>query len=82
MAEIIIKVGKSVVTTSSDDLIEVNETPDGVNFVLKDGMSVTYIHPYMPSSVKQLIKNTADHMTGKKIIFEPDNPKTPARIEN
>jgi hypothetical protein len=81
MAEILIKVEGTVVTTSSDNLVEVNETPDGVNFVLKGGISVNYVHPYMPSSAKQIIKNTADHMGGgKKIVFEPANPKRPAMI--
>ena len=80
MSEIIIKEGNTVVNTTSEELVEVNETPDGINFVLKGGLSINYVHPYMPSSAKQIIKNTADHMKGKKIIFEPGNPKRPAMI--
>lgn len=80
MAEITIKVEGTVVNTNTDNLVEVSETPDGVNFVLKGGLSVNFIDPYMPSSAKQIIKNTADHMKGKKLIFEPANPKRPAMI--
>jgi len=82
MAEIEIKVEGTIVKTTSEQLVEINETPDGVNFVLKGGLSVNYVHPYMPSSAKQIIKNTADHMKGKKIIFEPANPKRPAMISD
>jgi hypothetical protein len=82
MSEIIIKVndGNTIVTTNTDELVEVNETPDGVNFVLKGSLTIQFMDPYMPSSAKQVIKNTADHMKGKKIVFEPDNPKRPAMI--
>jgi len=83
MAEIIIKVGKNTVTTSSEDLVEVNETPDGVAFNLKGGLSVLFTNPYMPASAKQIVKNTADKMGGgKRLIFELDNSKTPARVES
>lgn len=82
MAEIKIKVGNTTVSTTSEELVEVNETPDGVVFGLKGGMSVLFTDPYMPSSAKQIVKNTADHMKGKKIIFELDNPRRPAMVEN
>ena len=80
MTEIIIKVSNTEVKTASEDLIDVNETPDGVNFNLKGGLSLFYIDPYMLSSTKQIIKNTADHMQGKKIVFELDNPSRPAMV--
>lgn len=82
MAEIKIKVKDTIVNSSSEALIEVNETPDGVVFSFKGGLSVMFTDPYMPSSAKQIVKNTADHMQGKKIVFELDNPKRPAMIEN
>ena len=82
MTEMLIKVGNTVVTTSSKEVIDINETPDGVVFVLKGGLSVLFTDPYMPSSAKQIVKNTANHMSGKKIIFELDNPKCPAMVEN
>jgi hypothetical protein len=82
MSEIIIKVkgGASEIKTNTDELVEVNETADGVNFVLKGNLTIQFIDPYMPSSIKQIIKNTADHFDGKKLIFEPDNPRRPVMV--
>jgi len=82
MAEIEIKVGGTIIKTSSEEMIEVNETPDGVVFALKGGLSVMFTDVNMPSSTKQIVKNTADHMKGKKIIFQLDNPQRPAMVEN
>lgn len=86
--QIIIKIGKTVINTTSKELAEVNETPDGVVFEIKGGMSILYTNLHMPSSAKQIIKNTADQMinnmeddTKSKLIFEPGNAKAPARIE-
>lgn len=81
MSEIIIKVGNTNITSSTEELVEVNETADGVIFVLKGGLSIVFMDPYMPSSAKQIIKNTADRMKGKKLIFEPANPKRPAMVD-
>ncbi len=80
MAQITIKVGNTKVETTSEELIEVNETADGVVFGLKGGLSILFTDPYMPSSAKQIVKNTADHMKGKQLIFELDNPKRPAMV--
>lgn len=80
MTEIIIKVGNTKIQSTTEELVEVNETPDGVVFGLKGGLSVIFTDPYMPSSAKQIVKNTADHMKGKQLIFELDNPKAPARV--
>ena len=80
MTEVIIKVGNTEVKTSTEELIDINETPEGVNFNLKGGLSLFYVDPYMPSSTKQIIKNTADRMRGKKLVFELDNPIQPAMV--
>jgi len=81
MAEITIKVGDIKVEASRKDLIEVNETPDGVSFTFKGGIQILFTDPYMPSSAKQIVKNTADHMKEKRLIFELDNPRAPARVD-
>ena len=80
MTEIIIKVGNTKISTTSEELKDINETPDGVNFNLKGGLSLFYVNLNMPSSTKQIIKNTADLMRGKKIIFQLDNPTRPAMV--
>jgi len=81
MAEITIKAGDVKVEASRKDLLDVNETPDGVSFTFKGGLQVLFTDSYMPSSAKQIIKNTADHMKEKRLIFELDNPRMPARVD-
>ena len=81
MAEITLKAGNVKVEASRKDLISVDETPDGVSFSFKGGLQVLYMNPYMPSSAKQIVKNTADQVREKKLIFELDNAKRPAMID-
>lgn len=81
MAEITIKVGGVKLEASKNDLVDVSETPDGVVFSFKGGLQALFTDPYMPSSAKQIVKNTADNIKGKRLIFELDNPKAPARVD-
>jgi len=81
MAEITLKAGNVKVEASRKDLISVDETPDGVSFSFKGGLQVLYMNPYMPSSAKQIVKNTADTVKEKRLIFELDNAKRPAMID-
>lgn len=81
MAEITLKAGEVKVEAARSDLISVDETPDGVSFTFKGGMQVLYTNPYMPSSAKQIVKNTADTVKEKRLIFELDNAKRPAMID-
>ncbi|MFW9871786.1 MAG: hypothetical protein ACFFG0_01705 [Candidatus Thorarchaeota archaeon] len=81
MAEITIKVGNVKIEASRSDIREVNETPDGVVFSFQGGIQIVYNDSYMPSSTKQIIKNTADTIKTQKIIFELDNPKRPVFVD-
>ena len=36
---------------------------------------------FMPSSIKQIMKNTADNFPDKKLIYELDNPKRPVCVD-
>lgn len=81
MANITIKKGGVTVSASDEDLVEVNETPDGVTFSFKGGLLLQYIDTYMPSGNKQVIKNTADRFTGKSLVFDLDNPRKPAMVD-
>jgi len=80
MSEIVVKVGSTSVLSASEELVDIVETADGVIFSFKGGLSVSYVDPYMPSTCKQVIKNTADRMKGKKVVFEPTNYKQPALV--
>lgn len=81
MAEITLKAGNVKVEASRNDLVSVDETPDGVSFQFKGGLQVLYTNPYMPTGAKQIVKNTADQIKEKKLIFELDNAKRPAMVD-
>ena len=81
MAEITIKKGGVTITASRSDLMEVNETADGVVFAFKGGLQINYMDTFMPAANKQIIKNTADSFGNKKLIFNLDNQKNPAMVD-
>lgn len=81
MAEITIKKGGVTITASRTDLMEVNETADGVVFAFTGGLQVNYMDNFMPAVNKQIIKNTADSFGNKKLIFNLDNQKNPAMVD-
>ena len=81
MSEILIQVGNVKIKADKSDIMEVSETPDGVSFNFKGGLQVLFTDPYMPSSAKQIVKNTADNIKAKRLIFELDNAQAPARVD-
>jgi len=81
MGEIIIKNGKVRIVADRSELIEVQETPDGVVFNFKGGIVVYKNDQFMSSAVKNIVKNTADNFQANKVIFELDNPKRPAYVD-
>ena len=81
MSEITIKKKGVVITASRQDLIEVQETPDGVVFNFDGGLMIYYNDPHMKSANKQIIKNTADIVKEKKLIFDLNNPNKPAMVD-
>ena len=82
MSEIEIVVEGTKVLSTTENLVEVNETPDGVNFVFKGNLEVRYIDPFMESHHKQIVKNTADYIRGKKLLFQLQDRKQPAKVIN
>ena len=82
MSEIEIDVWGTKVLSTTENLLEVNETPDGVNFVFKGNLEVRYIDPFMESHHKQIVKNTADYIRGKKLLFQLQDRKQPAKVIN
>ena len=81
MSDITIKKGGVTITASRADLMEVNETADGVVFTFKDGLQVNYMDTFMPAVNKQIIKNTADSFGNKKLIFNLDDQRSPAMVD-
>jgi hypothetical protein len=80
MSDIIIKLKDITINLKKSNIINVDETPDGIVFNLKGGLDLLYSNQYMVNSNKQIIKNTLDKMSGKKIIIELDNLKQPVLI--
>lgn len=81
MAKIIIKQANFELKVDRSDLVQVDETPDGVVFQFKNGLSLMKVDQFMPSSIKQIMKNTADNYPDKKLIYELDNPKRPVYVD-
>ncbi len=79
--KIIIKKGSLNLEINRTDLVEVSETHDGIVFNFKDGVSLYYTDNFMAQGMKEVIKNTANHFTEQKIIFDLDNPSRPAMVD-
>jgi len=81
MANIIIKSKNFELKVDRSELVQLDETADGVVFQFKNGLSLMKSEPHMPSSVKQIMKNTADNFPDQKLVFELDNPKRPVYVD-
>lgn len=77
---ITIKKGGIVITAPKSELVEVSETHDGIAFNFKRGLQVYQIEQFMPTHIKQLIKNTTDSFEGNNIIIDLDN-KRPVMVD-
>ncbi len=80
MAEIVIKKGSMTLTIDRNDLIQVEETPDGLSFTFKNKFHLLYTEPYMPAATKNIIKNTSNSYEGKKLVFDLDNKRHPVMV--
>jgi len=83
MADAIIKIkkGNVLITAPKTELVEVCETHDGIAFNFKRGLQIYQIEQFMPTHIKQLIKNTTDSFEGNNIIIDLDNSKKPVMVD-
>jgi len=81
MSKITIKKRNFELNVDRSELVEVHETADGVAFHFKDGVQLLKLDSYMPSSTKQIIKNTIDKFETGNIIIDLDNQRQPARVD-
>ena len=79
--KIIIKKGTLHLEINRDELVEVNETHDGIAFNFKGGLQLYYTDNFMEQGMKEIIKNTSNHFQDKKIIFDLDNVRQPALVD-
>jgi hypothetical protein len=80
MTNIIIKKGSMELKMDRDDLIEVQETPDGMSFSFKNKFQLLYTDTYMDAGRKQIIKNSSNSYDGKKLVFDFDNKRHPVMV--
>lgn len=81
MSEIIIKSKNFELKVERSELVQLDETADGVVFQFKNGLSLVKNDQFMPSNIKQIMKNTADNFPDKKIVYELDNPRKPVYVD-
>lgn len=81
MAKIIIKQKNFTLEVERSELVQLDETADGIVFQFKNGLSLMKNDQFMPASVKNIMKNTTDNYPGKKLVFELDNPQKPVYVD-
>ena len=81
MSEILIKKGVFQAKIPRNKLIEVVETADGINFNMKDGITIMMVDYDMPLSAKNIMKNTSDSFKDKKLIFDLANYNHPVMVD-
>jgi hypothetical protein len=81
MNEATIKRGKIEIKLDRSDLIEVQETNDGISFNCKYGVHIYVTDLDMPNGAKNIIKNTSNSFEGKKLNFDLNNYVTPVSVD-
>lgn len=80
MGTVTIKKASVVVTLPRKELIEVNETHDGVMFNCKGGAHFYVTDNSMPLSTKAQIKSSFDMIKEGDILFSMDNYSHPVSV--
>lgn len=78
---VVIKKGTLKLECDRSELLEVCETHDGVVFNFKNGMQFVYQDQFMPQYTKEILRNTSNHYSNQKIIYDLDNEKQPTMID-
>jgi len=81
MAKIIIKQKNFMLEVERSELVQLDETADGIIFQFKNGLSLVKNDQFMPAAIKSIMKNTSDNYPGKKLVFELDNPQKPVYVD-
>ena len=80
MPEIIIKKGSMELKIDRNEVVDVEETPDGVSFTFKNKFQLLYNDAYMPIATKNVIKNSSNSYEDKKLVFDFDNKRHPVMV--
>lgn len=78
MTKLVIKRGRDIIVdTNKDNLINANQTSDGIVFMFKNGFLVTYTDTSMPISTKDLIVSSTNNFPLANLEVDVLNYKTP-----
>ena len=79
MSEIIIKKGlMELVKTDRNNLVDANQTHDGMVFNFKNNFSLNYIDNYLPIGLKDIIVNTLNSFpNAQSIVIDFGNYSKP-----
>jgi hypothetical protein len=80
MAKVVIKKGSMELVVDRSDLVDVEETPDGLSFSFKNKFQLLYTDPYLPLATKNIMRNTSNAYEGKKLVFDLDNQRHPVMV--
>lgn len=78
--KITIKRGKMVFTCNRDELVEVDQSPDGMMFSFKWGIVVHYTDQYMTLEIKERIKQAINLLTGGNVLVDLNNYNKPVMV--
>lgn len=82
MDTIVIKKGQmKLVETERANLINAEQTHDGIVFTFKGGIQVYCTDQYMPIHTKDIIRNTSNSFPTANLIFDISNYNRPAIVE-
>ena len=70
-----------LVKTERSNLINAEQSHDGVVFTFKGGFQVYCTDQYMPIHTKYLIRNTSNSFPTANLIFDLSNYNHPVKIE-
>jgi len=74
---ITIKQGTFELKVPRSELVEVQETADGVVFQFKNGLVLEKIDQYMPNALKQVMKVASDSYSEASLEFDLNNQSRP-----
>jgi len=77
---ITIKKGNIVIRCNRDELVEVDQSPDGMMFTFKWGMTSHYTDQYMPIEIKEQIKQAINLLIGGNVVVDLNNYIKPVMV--
>ena len=82
MSRVTIRKGSmELVNMDRKDLLEVNPTHDGINFVFKNNAYLYFTDAYLPAGAKEIMKNTSNSFPTANLAFDLANYAKPVLAE-